>query len=226
MTMNERVGNNIRKYRLAHNYTLKELSTLVHKSCSTLSKYEKGVIPINADTIEEFANIFNLPPSQLLTVPATGKAEIEREEFLKNYYMYTYDGKRKRISKSIIEEYSSSDPSCNSVQLFYDVENLDNLEKCKVIYSGVSKQFGPWQTYHLQNVNQTMEEVWLCLLDTLSQSNKKVGILSGISEITMQPSARKIIITPEIQRESSLLEELIISKEDIQNFRKYNIFLV
>ena len=41
MTINERVGNNIRKYRIAHHYTLKDLSALVHKSCSTLSKYEK-----------------------------------------------------------------------------------------------------------------------------------------------------------------------------------------
>ena len=45
MTINERVGNNIRKYRIAHHYTLKDLSALVHKSYSTLSKYEKGILP-------------------------------------------------------------------------------------------------------------------------------------------------------------------------------------
>ena len=45
MTINERVGNNIRKYRIAHHYTLKDLSALVHKSCSTLSKYEKEFFP-------------------------------------------------------------------------------------------------------------------------------------------------------------------------------------
>ena len=44
MTINERVGNNIRKYRIAHHYTLKDLSALVHKSYSTLSKYEKGIL--------------------------------------------------------------------------------------------------------------------------------------------------------------------------------------
>lgn len=32
MTINERVGNNIRKYRIAHHYTLKDLSALDRKS--------------------------------------------------------------------------------------------------------------------------------------------------------------------------------------------------
>ena len=51
MTINERVGNNIRKYRIAHHYTLKDLSALVHKSCSTLSKYEKGILPVSVETL-------------------------------------------------------------------------------------------------------------------------------------------------------------------------------
>ena len=46
MTINERVGNNIRKYRIAHHYTLKDLSALVHKSCSTLSKYDFYIVSI------------------------------------------------------------------------------------------------------------------------------------------------------------------------------------
>lgn len=226
MSMNEVVGNNIRKYRLAHNYTLKELSSLVYKSVSTLSKYEKGMIPINADTIEEFAKIFQITPAQLLTEPYRGKAKIEREGFLKNHFMFTYDGKRKRVLKSVIEEYSTSDPTSNSIQLFYDVENLDQFGKCKVIYSGLNKQFGPWHACYLQNVTQRMEEAWICSLDTLSQGNKKIGILSGISEATMSPCARKIIITQEPPKDSFLADELMFTKEEIQRIRKYNIFSI
>lgn len=61
MTINERVGNNIRKYRIAHHYTLKDLSALVHKSCSTLSKYEKGILPVSVETLEEFGRFFIFP---------------------------------------------------------------------------------------------------------------------------------------------------------------------
>lgn len=59
MTINERVGNNIRKYRIAHHYTLKDLSALVHKSYSTLSKYEKGILPVSVETLEEFRGGFS-----------------------------------------------------------------------------------------------------------------------------------------------------------------------
>lgn len=43
MNVDERVGQNIRKYRMAYNMTLKELAVLLHKSVSTVSKYEKEI---------------------------------------------------------------------------------------------------------------------------------------------------------------------------------------
>ena len=67
--MNEMVGNNLRKYRQAYGYTLEELAERVHKSRSTLSKYEKGLISIDVDTIAEFSAIFHIPAAQLLSVP-------------------------------------------------------------------------------------------------------------------------------------------------------------
>lgn len=151
MTMNEIVGNNIHKYRLAFDYTLEELSALVHKSCSTISKYEKGMIAINADTIGEFAEVFHILPSQLMSVPQEGGTAAEKGEFLDRQYMYTYEGKRKRVMKSIIEQYQSSDAEYHYAQLFYDMEDLKNPGKCKAIYSGMSKKYELWQNYNLVN---------------------------------------------------------------------------
>lgn len=226
MTINEKVGSNIRKYRLAHNYTLKELSTLAHKSCSTISKYEKGVIPINMDTIEEFSKIFHIAPSQLLSVPYENSSVPEKTDFLYQQYMYAYDGKRKRIMKSVIEEFSTSEENTNSVQIFYDVADLKDPGKCQVIYSGVSHKFGPWQNYHLKNLAYISEEIWMCALDNFSQNKNRVGILAGISSVTMSPSTRKILISSEILKDSVLLDTLILSKEDIQSMKKYNIFSI
>lgn len=225
MTMNETVGNNIKKYRIAHNYTLKEMSALIHKSCSTLSKYEKGIIPITADTIEEFAQIFHILPSQLLAVPYEDMLPIEKTDFISKHYMYSYDGKRKRIMKSILEEFSISNSENTFVELFYDIENFKNPEKCKVIYAGESVKFGPWQNYHLRNQSHSNEEIWLCSMDTFSHNNK-IGILTGISSVTMYPCARKILIASDIQKENEVLNKLIFSKEDIQLFKKYNFFSI
>ena len=49
--------------------------------------------------------------------------------------------------KSIIEEYATDQPDTYSIQLFYDVDDLEHFGKCEVIYSGESTTFGPWQNY-------------------------------------------------------------------------------
>lgn len=224
MTMNELVGQNLRKYRIAHNYTLKKLSSIIHKSCSTLSKYEKGTIPISADTIAEFAEIFNIPPSHFLISAQEDTSTTKQQEFLKTYYMYTYDGRRKRIMKSVIEEFTTSEPDVRSIQLFYDVESLEHFEKCAVIYSGESTLFGPWQNYHLRNLAHLQEEIWMCTLDSFSQNEQKTGILSGISQLTMQPCSRKVITTSKVQKDADLMDELMLTKDSISLIKKTNIF--
>lgn len=52
--------------------------------------------------------------------------------------------------KSIIEEYATDQPDTYSIQLFYDVDDLEHFGKCEVIYSGESTTFGPWQNYSLK----------------------------------------------------------------------------
>ncbi|WP_461816080.1 helix-turn-helix domain-containing protein [Faecalimonas sp.] len=225
MTMNEIVGSNIKKYRIANNCTLKEIAAIVHKSCSTISKYEKGIIPLTADTIAEFAQIFEIPPSQLLAVPSEKIHSIEKTDFLKRQYVYSYDGKQKKILKSILEEFQTTNDTNTFAQLFYNMKDFKNPEKCKVIYSGKGVSFGPWQHYHLKNHSHSAEEIWLCAMETFSNNNK-VGILAGISSVTMYPCARKILIAPDIQKENEILNELIFSKEDLQLFKKYNFFSI
>ena len=224
MTINERVGNNIRKYRIAHHYTLKDLSALVHKSYSTLSKYEKRILPVSVETLEEFGEVFHIPTSHLLSAPSEGKPDVSRKSLLKKYYMYNYDGRRKRIMKSIIEEYATDQPDTYSIQLFYDVDDLEHFGKCEVIYSGESTTFGPWQNYSLKNTANTLEEIWMCTVNTFSQTDLKSGILSGISQLTMRPCSRKILITSQIQKENHFIDDLLLSKEDIQQIKKYNLF--
>ena len=43
MNVDEKVGRNIRKYRMAYNMTLKELAVRLHKSVSTVSNTKKGI---------------------------------------------------------------------------------------------------------------------------------------------------------------------------------------
>ena len=63
MNVNEIIGNNLKKYRSAYNMTLNELSERLHKSISTISKYEKGSIAMDIPTFLEISQIFQISPS-------------------------------------------------------------------------------------------------------------------------------------------------------------------
>lgn len=65
MNVDEKVGRNIRKYRMAYNMTLKELAVRLHKSVSTVSKYEKGDISLDISTFLELSKIFKVSLLQL-----------------------------------------------------------------------------------------------------------------------------------------------------------------
>ena len=60
------LGHNIRVYRKKSGLTLDELSILVCKSKSTLSKYEKGEIAVDIETLYELADAFHIHVEQLL----------------------------------------------------------------------------------------------------------------------------------------------------------------
>ena len=65
MNVDEKVGRNIRKYRMAYNMTLKELAVRLHKSVSTVSKYEKGDISLDISTFLELSKIFKVQLSEM-----------------------------------------------------------------------------------------------------------------------------------------------------------------
>ena len=93
MDVNKIIGQNIKKYRTAYNMTLKEMSDKLHKSISTISKYEKGEISLDMTTFLETAKILRISPSALLSgtsVPSNEHSETDHNAEV--IYMYTYSG--------------------------------------------------------------------------------------------------------------------------------------
>ncbi len=54
------IGSRIRLYRQAKKISLSELSERIHKSKSTLSKYENGEISMDVETLFDVAKVMNL----------------------------------------------------------------------------------------------------------------------------------------------------------------------
>lgn len=222
------VGQNIKKYRQAYKLTLEEMAGKIHKSKSTISKYEKGIISLDVGTLSEIAEVFGISPAQLMTVPiqsgGSKKSSAETEERL---YMYSYDGRSQRILRSVMERYQVPDTEELAVTLFYDVHDIQNPGECKALYAGVSKKYEFVENYALQNQNNYTEQALICCINSLSRTNRKIGMLTGLSYKTMLPVAIKILLsTTALKENQGLIQALLLTKEDIKISKKYNLFTI
>lgn len=228
MKIEECVGQNIRKYRTAYKMTLDQLAAQIHKSKSTVSKYEKGLIPLDVITLDEIARILKVSPAQLLASAGDTKAEEDIDgALLDRQYMYSYDGRSRRILKSVIERYQMEDIEQRRVQLFYDVRDVRSPGECKALYAGINRKYEFIENYTLQNQNNSTEQVLICCINNLGCTNRKIGMLTGLSYKTMLPVAIKVMLSGTALRENEeLVEALKLTKEDIKISKKYNLFTI
>ena len=228
MNIDECVGKNIKKYRNAYHLTLEELAGRIHKSKSTMSKYEKGLISLDVATLSEIARVLKVAPAQLLSAPqGILKDQAGTGEQLDRQYMYSYDGRSKRILKSVMERYRIPDLEQTAINLFYDVRDMEDWGECKALYAGYSRTYEFIENYTLQNQNNPTEQALICCINSLSRTNRKMGMLTGLSYKTMLPVAIKVMISSTVLKEDQeLISSLLLTKEDIKISRKFNLFTI
>lgn len=224
MNVDKLIGSNIRKYRTAYNMTLKELSDKIHKSISTISKYEKGDISLDMTTFMDMAHIFNISPTLLLGCNAdmTTKDTDYSDSAADTLYMYTYDSQNRCIIQSLIERYpaQNQDHTCK-VQLFNDVKDFKQPGNCAGLYTGEYMKKGFIETYILNNQLSKSEYVMISCVDNLTNPNQQIGIITGLSNYTMLPVAFKAIISAiELTNKEAIIERLSFSKEDFKSIKK------
>ncbi|MBR1442490.1 MAG: helix-turn-helix transcriptional regulator [Firmicutes bacterium] len=60
------VGSKIKLYRKNNGLSINELASLIHKSKSTLSKYENGLISIDIETLYDISKVLHVNLSGLV----------------------------------------------------------------------------------------------------------------------------------------------------------------
>ena len=220
------VGENIKKFRLARGLSLEDVAAKIYKSKSTMSKYEKGTIAIDIATLEEIAMALDIHPAQLLMTAAPDKGDSPANGLIDESYMYSYDGKGKRIIRSVIEKYQSDDSNRYSVRLFYDVPSRNQLGDCTALYQGYSTKYDVLENFTLENTYHQIEQIWLCCISCLSVNSMQVGFLAGLLNATLLPAVRKVVLSPHILSDEELMNYLVFTKKDLQTIRKLNIFII
>ena len=105
-TLYNHVGSRIRFYRKLKNMTQDQLAAAIHKSESTLSKYESGQIAIDVGSLYDIASALGTDMSQFVdyAIPKENVRRAVSNPFSRSdtLYMYYYDGRLKQMTRTLL----------------------------------------------------------------------------------------------------------------------------
>jgi transcriptional regulator with XRE-family HTH domain len=231
-TIQSEVGKKIRFFRKLRGMTLDELATAINKSKSSLSKYEKGTIIIDIVTLSEIASALDISPASLIdtnlqnhkmqTIPGTSFFEKNK------LFEYHFDGRRNSIVKSVMNiRHSDTDVTDIKAQLFVGVSDYKSPDKCRHYYSGCMMYYDMLTHFILSNETNPVEKMHITIINPLGQRTVTSGMMMAFSEKPFANLAAKIIVSEHIINENDdIFKQLIVSKEEIEQLKKTNLFLV
>lgn len=227
------IGAKIKYFRKNKNFSLQEMADLLCKSKSTVSKYENGQISIDIETLYGIAKVLGVHVEQLLysepmettakvlhTVPAFFRA-------LSQFYIYFYDGRIHEISRCVVDILSQAGGNHYKVMMYMNIESYEHYQNCENTYFGFLHHYDSLSKLTLTNRDNPMEQVTITVLASFLDAPSKMGLFTGISSRPMMPVATKVMVSKKKQKEdTTLIEHLKISKEDIKTMKLYNMFTV
>lgn len=234
--INIHVGSRIRMYRKSCGLTLQQLADQIHKSRSSVSKYENGEISLDIETLFEIAEVLQISPNQLTDFqpPVQGLAPSPAaysgmSPFFqaRRLYFYFYEGRYRRLKDGVIDIHevedkpgnyeasmaiSSVSPSGRSSKIYYTG---------KVIYSDMLIRFS------FVNQCNALEEDLLYIFNPLEFRDTTEGLLCGISSADLMPCAFRCLVTLTPQEHTEEFKQrLLFSKKEMQKWQKFNMLIV
>jgi len=226
-------GKRIRHFRSGRKMTLDELAAAIYKSRATVSKYEKGEIVIDIETLYAIADALHIHVDQLLynrpeTATAAGH-EIDPAFFrgLTRFYAYFYDGRSRTVNKSVCDILSRSELNQYKLLMYMNFRDYERYQNCENTYCGYIEHFDAVSIIEVVHQTNPMEHGSVQILAPFMDSEEKWGLWNGISSRPLMPVALKMLFTKKpLRDDTALAERLKISKEDIRVLKMYNFFSV
>ena len=226
------VGNRIRLYRKMKNLTIESFALMIGKSKATISKYETGDISIDVETLFKISEALGLSMTQLV--------DYEKEDLLEEthitgktlngktrFYLYFYDGRKSRIVKNVIDVIGEGENGLHKASFYSDVADYKNIYKCKFLYQGKMRKYDGFTNFTFENQNNKIEKVFMYAINPFTHSGNMIGMLSGLSTQPILPVSFKVIISTHIMEDEGMLrEQLVLTKDELKQVKKMNMFVV
>ena len=230
----EEVGKKIHIYRKARGMTLQDLAERIHKSVSTVSKYEKGEIAVDVETLYEIAEALNIHGEQLLwnrqdkSEMAEGKETPSFFRGLSKFYGYIYDGRSNSLIRCIFDILEGGiTENRYRIRMYMNFNDFDAYQNCENTYWGYIEHHDAVTNIQLTNQDSAIERASLQILASYLDSETKWALFNGFSTRPMMPIAAKMLLSKNVLKEDAqLLQMLRISKDDLRLTKLYNMFPV
>lgn len=215
------IGQRIRYYRKSAGYSLSQFAAYLNKSRSSLSKYERGEVSPDLETLQEIAKYLNISLLLLMDIGDTwepqrlfridDKSNLSQQKLL--VYLKSMESSRILAPNLLLLE-------GNSASLYSYYEDLKNYTRCKYHYRGRAEYLGLSTRVFLANTVNQNDIIVIDFADTLSQSPCFPGFFCSLSLGQYRPFAAKCLISYLPLKEDEVLNHLRLTPEETQLVRK------
>lgn len=227
------IGSQIRTLRKKRKMTLDDLSGIIHKSRSTISKYEKGEIAIDIETLYEIADAIQVHVEQLLYCPprrAVISSQNNSPAFfngVSQFYSYLYDGRSNHIIRCLFDVLPEAENDQYKIMMYMNFKDFKNYQQCENTYWGYIEHYDALTYISLTNQDTPMEKASVQILASYLDSDTKWGLFNGFSSRPMMPIAIKMLFSKcRLKEDADLVRLLKVSKDDVRLLKLYNMLSV
>lgn len=227
------IGSQIRTLRKKRKMTLDDLSGIIHKSRSTISKYEKGEIAIDIETLYEIADAIQVHVEQLLYCPprrAVISSQNNSPAFfngVSQFYSYLYDGRSNHIIRCLFDVLSEAENDQYKIMMYMNFKDFKNYQQCENTYWCYIEHYDALTYISLTNQDTPMEKASVQILASYLDSDTKWGLFNGFSSRPMMPIAIKMLFSKcRLKEDADLVRLLKVSKDDVRLLKLYNMLSV
>ncbi len=231
--ISKEIGKQIRSFRKRRGMTLDDLSRIICKSKSTISKYEKGEIPLDVETLYEIAGALQIYVEQLLyclpgrTAISAGTDSPAFFAGCSQFYSYLFDGRNGQLIRCVFDVLSQTSDQGYRIMMYMNYKDYHDYHICENTYWGSIEHYDALTHIQLTNQDSPIEKASVQILASYLDAYRKWGLWNGFSSRPMMPIAMKMLFSRTILKETpELIKKLKVSKEDIRLLKLYNMLSV
>ncbi len=222
----EHTGRRIRFYRRLKKLSQDELAAAIHKSESTLSKYERGTIAIDIATLCDIARVLDVSVSALVDFerPSLPRETVGNGLFGQKdtLYIYYYEKGMKNLVYGIINpDFSSADENGIPCRCYMELPESGDRELCKYYCTGNMTSYDMLTYFSLKNSTMKMGHMYIYILNPYSHNANAWGFMTGSTVGGASIYIYKVLISPERIPLSELnIADFDYDSEDLKNLKQ------